>query len=144
MAYPSIAQKTLRITRIIHLALLFAAVAYIAIPMMVAPAITQSPDTVFVLVLSIVALSAIGAGVFIRARLMKPAVEKLEANPEDKTAAAQWQRGVVLSLVFCETVAIFGCVTRLIGTPWNVSAIFYAVGIFILLAWRPRLELPPS
>ncbi len=140
----SVAQKTLRVARIIHLALLFAAIAYVVIPVMVAPTVSQAPDPMFVLAFGLVALSALGAGLFIRARLMKPAAEKLAADPDDKAAAAQWQRGVVLSLVFCETVPIFGCLTRLIGAPWNVSAIFYAAGIFILLTWTPRLELSPS
>lgn len=140
----TIAQKTLRVVRIIHLAMLFAAFAYVAVPLMVAPVQAQPPDLVFVLALGVVAFSALGAAVFIRARLAKPASERLQVNPEDKAAAAQWQRGVILSFVFCESVAIFGCVMRLVGAPWNISGIFYAGGILVLLAWTPRLEVPPS
>jgi hypothetical protein len=48
---------------------------------------------------------------------------------------------VILSLVLSETTVLFGLALRFTGAPWNVCAVFYAAGIFLLLAWTPRLEL---
>jgi F0F1-type ATP synthase membrane subunit c/vacuolar-type H+-ATPase subunit K len=140
----TIAQNSLRVARLIHLGLLFAAFAYLVLPLYVRPPDLKPPDFVFVLALGVVALSAMGAGIFIRARLVQPASERLRSNPEDAEAAKRWRTGVILSLVFCETVALFGFSLRFIGGSWNVCGVFYAVGIFFLLAWTPRLELPPT
>jgi hypothetical protein len=85
------------------------------------------------------------AGAFIaQTRLVQPASEALQNNPEDATAAAQARKGTILSLVCCESVVLFGLVLKILGVPWNICGIFFAVGVFFMLAWRPRLELPRS
>jgi len=140
----TIAQRTLQAARVIHLGLLIAALAYLALPLLVGAPKTTVPPAALVAAMGFVAVSALGAASFIRARLVQPAGEKLATNPEDDGAARQWRTGVIISLVFCESVTLFGFVLRLIGSSWNVCGIFYAVGIFFLLAWRPKLELPPS
>lgn len=140
----TVAQKTLQAARLIHLALLFAAFAYLALPFVVGAPKTTVPPPAVVMAMGLVAVSTMGAAYFIRARLVQPAGEKLAGNPEDAGAASRWRTGVIISLAFCETVALFGFALRFIGGSWNVCGIFYAVGIFFLLAWRPKLELPPA
>jgi F0F1-type ATP synthase membrane subunit c/vacuolar-type H+-ATPase subunit K len=117
---------------------------YLAVPLFAFPIGTQKSPLFLALIWGFLALSALGAAMIFRNRLIQPASETLRSNPEDKSAAAQWQRGVILSLVFCETVAILGFALRLTGGPWNICGIFYAIGMFFLLAWWPRLELPPN
>ncbi len=138
------AQNVLRTARIVYLALLAAMFGYLAVPLFALQIKVQESPSFLAPVWGLLSLSALGAAMFFRNRLMQPASETLRNNPEDKTAAAQWQRGVILSLVFCETVAVLGFALRFTGAPWNICGIFYAVGIFFMLAWWPRLELPPS
>lgn len=140
----SIAQKTLRIMRVIHGALLLAAVAYILLPLLGIHGAMNPPDSVIPMAFGVAALPPLGVALFYRRRLVQPASERLRANPDDAPAAARWRQGVLLSLVCCESVALLGLALSFIGTSWNVCAIFYAVGIFFLLAWTPRLELPPA
>jgi hypothetical protein len=138
------AQKSLQTARVIHIALLLAMFGYLALPLFALPVGTQKSPLFLAPVWGIFALSALGAAMFFRNRLIQAASETLRNNPEDKSATAQWQRGVILSLVLCETVALLGFALRLTGAPWNICGIFYAVGIFFMLAWWPRLELPPN
>ena len=138
------AQKTLQAVRIIHLAFVGTAVAYIIVPLAYAPALKPAFPPVFPLALGILSLCVLGLAMFFRARRIQPASELLQNNPEDKAAISLWRGGVILSLVFCECVVLFGVTLKLLGMPWSVCGIFYAVGIFFMLAWWPRLELPPS
>lgn len=140
----TLAQRNLQSARLIHFALLFAAVAYTAIPFLIHPPTVQPPTTILILAFGVVSFSALAAGFFIRSRLVEPAREALRSNPEDAGAAGRWRTGVILSLVFAETVLLFGFALRILDASWNVCGVFYGVGIFFLLAWTPRLELPPS
>ncbi len=79
-----------------------------------------------------------------RSRLVQTASDVLRGNPDDRGAAARWRMGVILSLVFCETVVLLGLALRFMGESWNIRGAFYGVGIFFLLAWTPRLELSPK
>jgi hypothetical protein len=91
-----------------------------------------------------ISAGSIGAAFFIRMRLIQPAVVRLRENPEDGPAAGRWRAGVLFSLVLCETVVLFGLALRMMGVEWNVCGVFYAVGIFFLLAWTPKLGLLPQ
>jgi hypothetical protein len=138
------AQKSLRAVRIIHLGFLGAAVAYLFLAGAYSPSVRKTSPPVVPLAMGIVSLSALGVAVFFRGRMVQPASELLRNNPEDKIAMGHWRGGVLISLVFCESIVLFGFLLKLIGNPWSVCGIFYAVGIFFMLAWWPRLELPPS
>jgi hypothetical protein len=138
------AQKSLQAVRIIHLGFLGAAVAYLLLALAYSLRVTQTSPSVVPLAMGIVSLSALGVAAFFRSRMVRPASELLRNNPEDKIAIGRWRGGVIVSLVFCESVVLFGFLLKLIGNPWSVCGIFYAVGMFFMLAWWPHLELPPS
>ena len=134
------AEKTLRAVRLVHLALLFAAVAYLVLPLAVSRPMTQTPSLVVILAMGAVAFSGIAGAALLRGRLVEPSAEALRANSQDLAALQRWRAGVILSLVLCETVVLFGLALRFTGAPWSVCAVFYAPGTFLLLAWAPRLE----
>jgi hypothetical protein len=138
------AQKTLQAMRIIHFGFLGAAVAYFFLALAYSPPVRETSPQVLPLVMGIVSLPALGVAMFYRSRMVQPASELLRNNPEDEITIGRWRGGVILSLAFCESVVLFGLLLKLIGNPWSVCGIFYAVGIFFMLAWWPRLELPPS
>jgi len=140
----SIAQKTLQIARIVHFALLFAAVAYIAMPLLVDPKFSHRPEAGFILAFGVAALPPVGVAAFYRIRVVQAATEALRQNADDTAAATRWRQGVIVSLVCCESIVLFGLALRFMGGSWSVCAIFYSVGIFLLLTWTPRLEPPPT
>jgi hypothetical protein len=138
------AQKSLHAVRIIHIGFLGAAVAYLFLALAYSSAVRQASPAVVPLAMGLVSLSALGVAMFYRSRMVQPASEQLRNNPDDKIAIGRWRGGVIVSLVFCESVVLFGFLLKLIGNSWSVCGIFYPVGIFFMLAWWPRLELPPS
>jgi hypothetical protein len=137
------AEKSLRAMRLVHIGLMFAAAAYLALPLLLAAPMTKTP-MVMTLALGAVGFSSLAGAGLLRARLVRPAAEELRANADNAGAMRRWRAGVLLSLALCETAVLFGLALRFTGAPWKVCAIFYAAGIFLLLAWTPRLELPPS
>jgi len=144
MSELNIAQKTLRIMRVLHAALLLATVAYVFLSVFFADGSSAEHDRVLTISLGVVAMASLAIAAFYRARLVQPASEKLRATPDDASAAGRWRQGVLLSLVFSETVVLFGMALRFVGGAWQVCAVFFAAGIFFLLAWTPKLELPPT
>jgi hypothetical protein len=144
MADRSVAQKTLQIACVLHVALLLAAVAYIILPLLVVNRSIKPPDPIIPLVVGLATLPPLGVAGFYRVRVVKPASETLRTNPNDASAAGRWRQGVLVSLVCCESIVLFGLALRFIGVPWNLCAIFYTVGIFLMLVWTPKLELPPT
>src|SRR5690242_2486967 len=125
------AQKSVKTVRIIHIAFLGAAIAYLFLALVYSPPVGHSsPPRVVPLAMGIVSLSALGVAMFYRSRMVQPASEQLRNNPEDGIAIGRWRAGVILSLAFCESVVLLGLLLKLIGISWSVCGIFYAVGIF--------------
>ena len=128
----------------IHGAFLLAALLYVWLPAMIVHASGKEAPTAMVLAVSMVALSSLGIAVFLRRRMVRPAADRLSKNPEDVQAAARWRSSVVVSLAFCESLVLYGLALWFIGAGWNVYGVFYAIGIFLLLAWYPRMDLLPQ
>lgn len=140
----STAQKRLKGVRIIHAVFLVAAVVYVILPLKMIRGESQAPPATFAWAIGFTAATVLGFAVFRRLRLIQPASEALRNNPEDTAALQQWMSGTIISLVCCECVVLFGLSLRITGVPWNICGIFYAVGILFLLAWTPKLDLPPE
>ena len=138
------AQKSLQSARIFHIALLAAAFAYIVLPLAIAFDLKQNLGPILPLAMGFTCVVILGLAAYLRKQRIPPAEEILRNTPDDNSAALKWRSGVIISLVFCECVVMYGLVLRILGTPWAISGIFYAVGIFFMLAWWPRLELPAS
>src|SRR6476661_8363993 len=87
------------------------------------------------------ALYAAVGGFFVRRRLILRSEEALstELNPK---ALRQWEGGQLVGLTMAEGVVICGVVVRVFfgGALWQAS-LFYAVGLFLLLLWTPRLSI---
>jgi hypothetical protein len=73
--------------------------------------------------------------------MIKPSEESLRSNPNDETALKKWRAGVIVSLGMASTIVLFGVLLRLMGATWNVASWFFIVGILLLLAWTPRLDV---
>jgi hypothetical protein len=138
------AEKALRAMRLVHIGLVFAAAAYLAVPWLVGKPMMRKTPMAMILALGAVAFASLAGAGLLRARLLPAAGEALRRNADDAGAIQRWRAVVLLSLALSETAVLFGLALRLAGAPGKVCAIFYGAGIFLLLAWTPRLDLPPS
>ncbi len=136
------AQKSLQNAKILHIAFLFASIAYAVVAVYVGQAARQEAQMTVVAALGMAAISFLAIAVFFRAKFVQPGAEALRSDADDAVAASQWRTGTIVSLVFADTVAMFGLVARFIGTPWKFCGLFFVLGILLLLAWTPRLDLP--
>ena len=73
--------------------------------------------------------------------MIKPSEESLRSNPNDESALKKWRMGVIVPLVMGSTIVLFGLVLKFMGATWNVASWFFFVGIVLLLAWTPRLDV---
>jgi len=140
----SAAQNALRLGRTLHAVFLLVALLDLWLPLMVIHVDTQGVAIQIVGAFGFVALSNVGLAIYFRSRDVQPCSETLRRNPDDTDAAAKWRRGVILSLVFCISIVLLGLALRIIGAAWSLAGVFYAVGILLMLAWWPKLDLPPQ
>ena len=96
---------------------------------------------IMVYAITFVCLNDIGVAAFLRRRMIKPSEESLRSNPDDESALKKWRTGVILSLAMASTIVLFGLVLKFMGATWNVASWFFIVGILLLLAWTPRLDV---
>ena len=67
------------------------------------------------------------------------AAAKDASNPK---ALKQWEAGNLIGLASAESLVLWGLVVRMVlgGALWQAS-FFYAVGLFLLLLWTPRIPI---
>jgi hypothetical protein len=138
------AKETLRSVRIMHGVFLLAAIGYVVVPLGLMRVESLTPPAVLAAAFGFTAATVLGLAVFLRTRLVQASGEALRNNPEDAVALQQWRKGTIVSYMLCESVVIFGMALRITGVSRNICGIFYAVGILFLLAWTPKLDLPPE
>ena len=132
--------KALRVARALHVALLVMVVIEFDVSYRLAP-IPNQILPILVYAITFVCLNDIGVAAFLRNRMIRPSEESLRSNPNDESALKKWRSGVIVSLVMASTIALFGLILRFMGATWNVASWFFIVGILLLLAWTPRLDV---
>jgi len=133
-------KKALRVARVLHVALLVMVVIEFDVSYRLAP-IQNQISPIIVYAITFVCLNDVGVAAFLRRRMIKPSEESLRSNPNDETALKKWRAGVIVSLGMASTIVLFGVLLRLMGATWNVASWFFIVGILLLLAWTPRLDV---
>jgi hypothetical protein len=94
--------------------------------------------------LEFVSATDIGIAFSFRTRKLHAAEERLRSNSQDAAALILWRSGVIISYCFAEAVVLFGFVLKILGGPWNIASIFFAVGVLLMLLWTPRLDVPSA
>jgi len=133
-------KKALRVARVLHVALIVMVVIEFDVSYRLAP-IQNQISPIIVYAITFVCLNDVGVAAFLRRRMIKPSEESLRSNPNDETALKKWRAGVIVSLGMASTIVLFGVLLRLMGATWNVASWFFIVGILLLLAWTPRLDV---
>lgn len=137
------AQMSLKSIRIIHLVFLLTVALYAWLPSRIVNGEAKESPLFFVVAFLMVSLTSLAAVLFFQAKMARPASDQLRLHPDDVRTAGRWRAGMILSFVFSETIILFGLALRILGVPWKLAGLFYAVGTLLLLACTPKLDLLP-
>ena len=83
-------------------------------------------------------LTLVGVALFSRLKMLQPAAETLQTNPDDQSALARWRIGNLLSCLLAEAGVLLGFALRFMGGTITQSLPFYIIGIGLMLVWWPR------
>ena len=128
---------SLRLLRIIQLALLVSVVFYIAIAEKVGPQVPKDVKQMQMILMAL-AVGVVGTIFIFRQRMLTHAEEALRSQPEDVVALACWRAGNIITLVLAEAVVLYGLVLRFMGGTLLQAAPFYAAGALLMVVWGPR------
>jgi LPXTG-motif cell wall-anchored protein len=130
-------ESSLKLLRIVQLALLAAIVLYAVIAEWVHPA-PGTTTKAFFYVMTGLALLAVEGIFFFRRRKLKPSEEVLSVTPEDLFALKAWRTAYLVIYALCESVALYGVVLRFARFSFSQVAAFYLAGFLLLLYFAPR------
>jgi len=134
-------ESALRSARILHLVFVIVPFLYIVVLLQLHP--LERPITpILVYALAFECFATIGVGFFLRSRNVIASADKLRTDPQDAVALRTWRSGQIISLTLAESVVLFGFLLKFLGASWNVAGVFFGVGILLLLAWTPKLDVP--
>lgn len=89
------------------------------------------------------AVWAIATGFVMRKKLFAQSAEALPVDPQK--ALNRWRAANIIGFTCAMNPTIFGVALKFIGASWLVPSILFAVGLGLLVLWRPRSNLwPPS
>lgn len=137
----NVRKAALRSARILHFAFLTAAILYVVVILRLKPAVRRLEPGI-VPAIGFVCLLVVGVAAYCRSKMVTKFREQASPNFEDGDLIKRWRSGVMLSFICAETIVLFGLVLKVLGASWNISGVFFAVGILLLLASAPRLEIP--
>ena len=139
------AQLALRTLRTTHALFLVSIVLYALVGegAMRHPANYRGGRTLLV-AMAVVAVGTAGAASVLRGRIVAPAAAALHRDPRDAASLRRWQTGTLSALALTEVVALCGLALRGAGASLEQALPFYLAGMVLMMAWRPRLDLPPD
>jgi low temperature requirement protein LtrA len=130
-------ESSLKLLRIVHLALLASIVFYAVLAELAHPAPGATTKT-FLYVITGVALFAIEGIFFYRRRKLKPSEKVLSVTPDDVAALKTWRTAYIIIYALCQSVALYGVVLRSVKFSFPQVAAFYIAGFVLLLYFSPR------
>jgi len=128
---------TLRGLRTLHLILLVAMLLYVVI----AERTQHQPidmNRKFLAGITGVAVIMIGLALYLQVKKIRPAMEALQAKPDDIDSLSTWRFTSLVCYVLAEAVVLFGFCLRFLGGARTLSIPFYGVGIVLMLFLFPR------
>ena len=117
----------LRILRIIHAAMLTAALLYVWIGEVLVRDETREISPLTYLVLAVLAVIVVGSMFAVREKFLGRPSEMLRTQPDDGEALRQWRGGYLIMMSMAEAVVLYGFLVRMIGAPLARTVPFYVV-----------------
>jgi hypothetical protein len=134
---PSI-EGTRRYLCSVHLVLLASMILYVWTAEKFISHQGKSLDRTLATAIAIASVAIVGIAFLVRTKMVRPALDALQLRPDDASSLARWSSGSIYSYILIESVVLFGFVLRFLGGTLAQSAPFYAVGIGLMLLWRPQ------
>jgi hypothetical protein len=130
-------EKSMRTVRIVYVVLFFAMILSVFTAEKLSH---QEPRDIRAVWLGLLVngLMVVGVAQLFRIKMLEPAAETLQANPDDPIALGRWRTGNLLSFLLAESIVLFGMALRFIGGTTMQSLPFCVVGIAMMLVWWPR------
>jgi len=101
------------------------------------PARRNVPSLVFVaFAAAAAAVYAITMGFVMRKKFFAQSAEALPSDP--RKAFNKWKAANFIGFTSAMNPTIFGAALKFIGASWVVPSILFAVGLGLLVLWRPR------
>lgn len=132
------AQATLRFLRIFQGILLASMVLYPTAAGMMSLHFDKPLNPAMFGSLTVVSAIYVGIALWFQITRIRPALETLQARPDDATSLDRWRSGVIVSCVMLEAVVLTGFALRFIGGTFLESLPFYCAGILFMLIYWPQ------
>jgi hypothetical protein len=133
---------SLRIVRLLQIAMLLAIALYVVVGELVAHRAT--PNLTLFYALSFLSVSTVGAILVVRRTLVAQSEQQLIKNPADAIALGRWRTGYIVTYALCEALALVGLVLRLVGFGMTQVWPYYLGGFALLAMFVARPQRPES
>jgi hypothetical protein len=135
--------STIRLLRIIQIALLASVVVYVFLGESLAPSPRPTNPAVYY-VFSLAAITTIGIILVVRRTFVMPSGAILRTRSDDLATLNRWRVGHIATDALCESLALYALVLRFLGFSLSQVAPLYLAGFVLLLflgARRPSAQL---
>jgi hypothetical protein len=134
---PPTLDGTLRTLRTVYLVLLAAMLLYVTIAERAEHQLINMNRT-FLAGLGGIAAIGVVIALYVQAKMIRPALETLQAKPDDAASLGRWRSGSLASYVVAEGIVLFGLCLRFLGGTRAMALPFYGVGIVMMTFLFPR------
>ncbi|HTW23707.1 MAG TPA: hypothetical protein VMD78_08910 [Candidatus Baltobacteraceae bacterium] len=134
---PPTIDGTLRWLRIWYSVLLIAMALYVAVSERAQHQLIDM-NRAFLSGLGVIAAVLVGIAFYVQVKVIRPALETLQAKPGAADAISSWRSASLASYVIAEAIVLFGLCLRFLGGARIMSIPFYFVGIALMLFLFPR------
>jgi len=128
---------TLRGLRTLYLILLVAMLLYVAVAEKTQHQLIDM-NRAFLAGLTGAAAIMVGIVLYLQVKRIRPALETLQAKPDDDASLERWRTGSFASYIMAEAIVLFGLCLRFLGGRPTLALPFYGVGIVMMLFLFPR------
>lgn len=127
-----------QIVRVIHIVFILSLLLYIFLVIPMLQITPKAVNPVIVGGLALAVVSELSVRPYLQKSLLVLAEARLRRDPNDLQARRIWFTGHLLNFCMAESIGLFGVVLKILGAPWSIAGIFFAVSLLLLLYWTPR------
>lgn len=134
---PPTIDGTLRWLRVWYSILLLAIALYVVVSERAQHQLIDM-NRAFLVGLGVVAAILVGIALYVQVKVIRPALETLQAKPDAVASLASWRSASLAGYVIAEAIVLFGLCLRFLGGARALCIPFYFVGILLMLFLFPR------
>jgi hypothetical protein len=133
--------STIRLLRIIQIALLVSMVLYVFLGESLGPGPKPTNPAVYY-VFSLAAITTVGIILVVRRTFVMPSGAILRTRSDDLATLNRWRVGHIATAALCESLALYAFVLRFLGFNLSQVAPLYVAGFILLLFLGARRPSP--